>query len=381
MAGSEFDQIIDRRNTASLKWEKYRDRDIIPMWLADMDFRAPQPVIDALHQRVDHGVFGYPVASDEMYETVIEMLANRYDWKIEPDWLVWLPGLVTGLNVACRAVGKDGDNVMTAIPVYPPFISAPRYSRRGLVKMPLVLENGRWAFDFDQLERSLTARTALFLLCSPHNPVGRVFDREELLRLAAICERHNVVICSDEIHCDLVLDEDRTHTPTAALDPDVARRTITLMAPSKTYNIPGLCCSFAVIPNDDLRRRFKMAMAGIVPEINLFGYTAAIAAYRHGGPWLRDVLAYLRGNRDLVTAAVEQMAGVSMTHVEATYLAWLDVGDLELERPVEFFENAGVGLSDGADYDGPDYLRLNFGCPRPLLKKALARMNEALKSL
>ena len=374
----DFDAIVDRRGTASQKWEKYKDRDVIPLWVADMDFVSPRAVVDALRDQVDHGVFGYTLPPPELAEAVLAYLASRYNWTISPDWLVWLPGLVTGLNVCSRMIGRPGDQVMTATPIYPAFMTAPVNQQRELVKVPLVLDGERWVFDYDAITERISPTTGLFLLCSPHNPVGRVFTREELVRLAEICERHGMIICSDDIHCDLVLDADKPHLPLAAIAPEIAERTITLMAPSKTFNIPGLGCSFAVIANAGLRTQFRRAMAGIVPDVNLFGLTAAVAAYHHGGPWLRAVIEYLRGNRDLVTAAVEALPGFRTTHVEATYLAWIDARSSGLDDPAGFFEQAGVGLSNGRDFDGPGFLRLNFGCSRRLLEQALERMRGAL---
>ncbi len=377
----DFEKPIDRRGTASVKWDKYRERDTIPMWVADMDFRSPPAVIQALHSRVEHGIFGYTHAPDALVETVLRRLKDRYRWKVESEWLVWLPGLVTGINVTCRAVGEDGDAVLTNIPVYPPFLSAPENNRRTLTTFPLIKSDNRWHFNFDRMEKAITPDTHLFLLCSPHNPAGRVFSIEELGRLAAICERHDIVICSDEIHCDLVLDEDKKHIPTATLNPEVARRTITLMAPSKTYNIPGLGCSFAIIPDEGLRQRFQKAMAGIVPHVNALGYTAALAAFRDGQEWLDALLNVLRNNRDQVAQTINDTPGLSMTHVEATYLAWIDTREANLDNPARFFEEAGVGLSDGQDFGGNGFVRLNFGCPRATLSEALNRIQRAMSSL
>ena len=375
----DFDTPVDRRDNASMKWQKYADQDIIPLWVADMDFRSPPAVIEALHRRVDHGVFGYTVVPEALNAVVVDMLQSRYNWRVSPEWLVWLPGLVTGLNVACRSVGDDHDEVLTAVPVYPPFLTAPGYSRRNLVKVPLAENHGRWTFDLERLEAAITPRTRLFMLCNPHNPVGRLFTREELTSLAAVCERHDIVICSDEIHCDLILDPGKRHVPTATLDPAVAERTITLMAPSKTFNLPGLGCSFAVIPSEDLRRRFAAAKAGIVPMINALGFTAAMAAYTECDAWVAALLTYLRQNRDAVAAAVASMSDLSMTPAEATYLAWIDVRKAGIDQPARFFESAGVGLQEGAEFDGPGFVRLNFGCCRSLLEKALQRMAAAME--
>jgi cystathionine beta-lyase len=376
----DFDEVVDRRGTSSEKWDKYRDRDILPMWVADMDFRSPPAVVEALQRRTAHGVFGYTKAPPELVETVVGMLDRDWGWRVDPQWIIWLPGLVTGLNVACRAVGEEGDEVLTLVPVYPPFLSAPRHSRRGLVRVPLHEESNRWCIDFDRLSAAVTPRTRLFLLCNPHNPVGRVFDRQELQRLADLCLARGIVICADEIHCGLVLDPGKQHLPIATLGPELAQRTITLMAPSKTYNLAGLGCSFAVIPAEDLRRRFLQAKAGIVPMINPYGYLAAHVAYRDCEDWRRSLVAYLRRNRERLAEALLQMPGaLSMAPVEATYLAWIDVRRSGLDEPVRFFEAAGVGLQDGREFDGPGFVRLNFGCPRALLEEGLRRMTAALE--
>jgi len=373
-----FDREIERRNTGSIKWDRYKDKDIIPLWVADMDFASPPPVIEALQQRTAHGVFGYTHTPEELLDIIMRRLQKLYNWAIARDWLVWLPGLVSGLNVVCRSVGEDGDAVLTDTPIYPPFLAAPGLSRRKLVTAELCKENNRWVMDFDILNNAVTPETRLFLFCNPHNPTGRIYTKAELQQVAAFCEQHDLVICSDEIHCDLLLDTDKRHIPLASLDEAIARQTITLMAPSKTYNIAGLGCAFAIIPNTDLRAKFRRVMEGIVPYINALGYTAALAAYRDGGPWLDALLAYLAGNRDLLQERVAALPGITMTHVEATYLAWLDVRSLGVENPAAWFEAQGLGLSDGAEFGAPGFLRLNFGCPRSLLTKALDRLEMAV---
>jgi cystathionine beta-lyase len=347
-----------------------------------MDFAAPPAVLDALHQRIDHGVFGYTDAWPSLIEAVVEGLQRDHGWAIDPDWLVWLPGVVAGFNLACAIAGEAGDGVLTATPVYPPFLSAPANTGRVLQRVELVLRDGRWQWDWEALEAACTPSTRLLLLCSPHNPVGRVFAEAELRRLADFAVRHDLIVCSDEIHCGLVLDADRPHRPLAALDEAGARRTITLMAPSKTWNIPALYCAFAVIPDAALRRRYRHAMRGIVPHVNVLGMVAAEAAYRDGAPWRQALLAYLRGNRDRVLEAVAAMPGLSMAVPEATYLAWIDCRGMMAARgaadPAALFEAAGVGLSDGVAFGAPGFLRLNFGCPRATLEDALGRMAGAL---
>ena len=263
----DFDTPIERRSTDSAKWFKYEGRDIIPLWVADMDFRSPQAVIDALQERIAHGVFGYAQARPALKTAIVNHLMNSYHWKIDPEWIIWLPGLVSGLNVACRSVGQPGDAVLTTIPIYPPFLSAPGFAQRRLKTTTMHYAQHRWHVDWDHLQLAVEPDTPLFLLCNPHNPTGRVFSREELTSLAQFVLRHDLIICSDEIHCDLILEPGCHHIPFATLGPEIAQRTITLMAPSKTFNIPGLSCAFAIISSDKLRRRFKHAMSGIVPEI------------------------------------------------------------------------------------------------------------------
>ena len=376
-----FDNVIELRGTSSAKWDKYKGKDIIPLWLADMDFRSPPAVIEALHQRVEHGVFGYPSVPNELITIVLSMLLAKYGWKVNPEWLVWIPGLVSGLNVICRTAAKSGEEVLTAVPVYPPFLSAPRLSGRLLTTVPLIQQASQWTFDFDWLESLITPRTRLLLFCNPHNPVGRVFNRDELTRLSMICDKHDLTICSDEIHCDLVLDSDRVHVPIATLDPIIAQRTVTFMSPSKTFNLPGLGCAFAIIPDRQLRQRFQQTMAGIVPGVNLLGYVAALAAYRDGSDWHTELLSYLRGNRDLVETAINRMSGLSMNHVEATYIGWIDTRGAKIEEPVKFFEKAGVGLADGSAFGGPGFVRFCFACPQPTLIEALTRMSRELEKL
>ena len=371
-------------NTApdSLRWAKYAGRDVIPLWVADMDFPAPPEVVEALQQRVAGGLFGYGQPMPSLVEAVVEHCAREYRWPVEPDWLVWLPGLVPGLHLACRTVGVPGDGVFTATPIYPPFLSAPIDTQRRLLTLPLIRDEAGWGWDFAAADLLMKA-ARLFLLCHPHNPVGRAWREDELWQLAALAEKYDLVVCSDEIHCDLTLNG--PHRPFATLSPEIAARTITLMAPSKTFNIAGLGCAFAIIPDAQLRRKFRAAMHGIVPHVNVLGLAACEAAYRHGGVWRRNLLDTLRGNAARVEQAIDKIPGLSMERVEATFLAWIDCRDLGFEHPTAFFEQAGVGLSDGSDF-GPgnayaQYVRLNFGTPRTLLDEALTRIAGACSSL
>ncbi|MBI5769455.1 MAG: putative C-S lyase [Verrucomicrobia bacterium] len=378
----DFDTPPERRGTDSQKWQKYAGRDILPMWVADMDFACPPAILDAMRARVDHGLFGYARPTKSATDSVVAALESRYGWQIDPAWLVWLPGLVVGLNVTARAFAEAGDEVLTLTPVYPPFMSAPKNSGRVSTTVPFVLESGRWTIDWDALERAVTPRTRMFFLCNPHNPLARVWRRDELVRLAEFCVRHHLVLCSDEIHCDLILDPGLPHIATATLSPEIAARTITLMAPSKTYNVPGLGTSLAIIPDATLRTRFVRATAGIVAEVNNLGYVACEAAYRDCEPWRQQLLAYLCGNRDLILDFVDrELPGVRIeAPIEATYLAWLNLEALALPEPITHFEQHGVGLSECVPFGAArgSHVRLNFGCPRATLAEGLRRMKSAL---
>jgi cystathionine beta-lyase len=347
------------------------------MWVADMDFQAPPAILESLHKRVEHGIFGYAVPPDELVEVVINRLEAKYQWKIQHSWVVWLPGLVPALNVVCRAFGNDWDEVLTFTPVYPPFLSAPGLCSKKLKTIPLRREADLFTFDVERLENEISSRSKLMLLCNPHNPVGRRYNRQEIESVAEICLKHNIIICSDEIHCDLILDG-QEHIPTATLSDETSANTITLMSPSKTFNIPGLNCAFAIIPNESLRRSFIRNREEIVPDTNALGYTACLAAYRDCEEWRTALIDYLRGNRDVVYRFInEEIPRLSMDNVEATYLAWIDARRSGMPDPALFLERAGVGLSDGKHFQGKGYVRLNFACPRSILLEALDRMKRA----
>jgi cysteine-S-conjugate beta-lyase len=374
---SPFDRPVERRDTGSAKWDRYSG-DVIPLWLADMDFISPPSVVKALEMRAAHGVFGYADPSETLVASIQEHLASRYEWAIDEQWIVWLPGVVPGLNLACSAFAGPSEEVMTLTPAYPPFLSAPPNQARRLVTVPAPSVDGRWRLPVEELEAAVTEDTRLLLLCHPHNPLGRAWCRAELDAVVDLCERHDLVLCSDEIHCDLLLDP-VWHQPAAGLGPAAAGRTITFMAPSKTYNLPGLNFAFAVIPNIALRERFEEAAAGLLTHPGCFSLPAAEAAYRDGGTWLTELLDYLRGNRDLVEDYIAtSLPAVRMNHVEATYLAWLDFRDAGLPSALDACLEAGVALGDGARFGAPGFLRLNFACRRARLAEALDRLRRAL---
>ena len=374
----DFTNCPDRRGTGSLKWERYLGRDVLPMWVADMDFVSAPEIVAALQQRAAHGVFGYTIPPRSTVETVLEYLQTRHGVAATAEEIVWFPGLVPALNVACRAFVQPGEEVLTCTPVYPPFLSAPENAGVGLRKVDLVEKNGVWDVDFHALEDAVTPRTKLFIFCNPHNPVGRVFPEATVARLAEFCQKHNLVFISDEIHCDLVLDG----APHVSGLRFVGPKTVAMFAPSKTFNLAGLACAFLVIPDAATRRTFQRAARGLITEINAFGYAGCEAALRHGWPWRDQLLDVLRSNRDLVENFVTTVLPAIRTwRIEATYLAWLDTRELHLPNPAKFFEDHGVGLSDGVPFSAPaGFLRLNFGCPRSQLDEALHRMAQALHS-
>lgn len=389
---TNFDTVIDRRSSNSLKWNKY-PQDVLPMWVADMDFPAPPPVREALSQAVEHGVFGYEAPSAELLATVAGRMDRLYGWKVEPEMVVAVPGLVSGFNAAAWSVCRPGEGIMMQTPVYFPFLNV--HENAGLTRQTAQLacetqgSTLRCRVDWEALETAarLEVQTRLFLLCNPHNPTGQVYSRDDLSRMAEICERNDIVICSDEIHSELLLDGAK-HVPIATLSPETAARTITLVAPSKTFNVAGLFCGFAIIPNPELRERYKKTVERLTMHVSSLGQVSAQAALSGAcDGWLADLRSYLTANRDFLVAFVrERLPGIRTTVPEATYLAWLDCSDLveagKIEGPPArfFLEKARVALNAGADFGpgGENFVRLNFGCPRRLLEEGLERMRKSL---
>ena len=379
---TDFHKMLDRSSTGSLKWEKYKDKDILPMWVADMDFESAPEIREALMKRVQHGVYGYTIPYPSVEDAVMGYLKKAHNLEVQREWLVWMPGLVPALNTASRAYEQPGDAVMTNTPVYPPFLTAPEWQNKELQSIPLMVRDDRYTFDFEAMEKAVTEKTKLFILCNPHNPVGRAWSVEELQALVDFCKKHQLIIVSDEIHCDLILDEVVQHHTLLKIDDWVKDNSLTLMAPSKTFNVPGLACSYIIIPNAQLRMRFLRASRGMITEVNCLGYIGCEAAYRFGEQWLTDLLAVLRQNyRKTYRFIRENMPRIHMFPMEATYLAWMDVRQLNLERPEAFFEENGVGLSNGVLFGSPGFLRLNFGCPPQMLDCALERMLAACNKL
>lgn len=366
----DFDAPVERSGSWSIRWDRYAGGDVIPLWVADSDFRAPQAVLDAMGERIGHGIFGYTEAPQALREAIVERLARLYAWRIDPSWILFLPGVVPGLHLAARRLPPG--HALVPTPVYQHLKRAPQLAGRALTEVPLVLQAGRWLWDEDALKKSIRNDTALVFVCNPQNPGGTVFTRAELLRLAEASG--DVVIVSDEIHCDLVLEPGRQHVPVASLAPELSRRCVTLMSPNKAFNFPAAGCAFAIAENPRLRAAMAEEMqAHVLPSPSVFGYIAALAAYRSGDAWLAAQLDYLRGNRDLVEARI----GLPTAHVEATYLAWIDCSPLAVDDPWRFFLERGVALTPGAQFGDARFVRLNFGTQRARLEAALGRISSA----
>lgn len=372
---------VERGGTWSLRWDRYAGRDVIPLWVADTDFRSAPAVLEALAGRVRHGVFGYSAPPEELRAAIVEHLAVRYGWKVQPAWIVFLPGVVPGLHVSARRLIAPDEHALVPTPVYQHFTRAVELAPRAHTAVALVLERDRWIFDLDALRAARTPRTRLLYLCNPQNPGGTVFRREELLQLAQLTEGCTIV--SDEIHCDLVLEPGARHVPIASLAPEISRRTVTLMSANKAFNFPAAGCAWAVVEDARLREAMSADMrAHVLPSPSVFGYAATLAALRDGQEWLAAQLDYLRANRDLVEAQIAQrMAPLVATHIEATYLAWIDCRRLAGADAQELFLRHGVALSPGTQFGAPGFVRLNFGTQRQRLEQALERMRGAVSAV
>lgn len=372
-----FADCPDRRGTGAEKWDRWAGRDVLPLWVADMDFRTADVVLDAIRARVDHGVFGYTDPPPGFAPALAEHLGRMHGWHIDPATVTSTPGVVTGLAISARRLSAPDDEILTFTPVYPPFLTLPGLAGRRVVRVPLARETRAWAIDWDALEAAATPRSRILWLCHPHNPTGTVFGRQDLLRLCDFASRHGITIVSDEIWSDLLLDESAVHIPLASLDHPAARKAVTLTAPSKTWNLAGLACAAAIVPDATLRKRWRSGGGGLVPMVNPLGYAAAEAAWRHGDSWRRRLVAVLRRHRDLVQQSVAAIPGLSCLPAQATYLAWIDCHDAGPTDPQEACVAAGLGPSDGREFGSPGFIRLNTACPTARLEEALRRLARA----
>ena len=385
----DFDTVYDRASSDSLKWgrrvEHCGSEDVIPLWVADMDFACPPEVVEAVRARAEHPIYGYPERSDAYYASIIGWMKRRNRWDIEKEWICYAPGVVPALNFAVQAYSKPGDSILIQPPVYYPFRASVSNNGRRLIENPLILREGRYVMDYEGLERSIDLSTRAIILSSPHNPVGRVWEKHELERLVDICEHHGIVIISDEIHSDLIMG-DIPHSCVASLSAKAAAITVTLTAPNKTFNIAGLTMGSAIIPNEALREAFAAAVADSgIGVSNVFGNVALEAAYDRGEAWLEELLVYLRGNLRLVADFMaKNIPELIVAPLEGTYLAWIDCRGLGLDDAGlrEFFtKKAGLWLDEGTKFGrgGSGFMRLNLACPRSLLAEALARLEKAME--
>jgi cysteine-S-conjugate beta-lyase len=372
----DFTTVIDRAGTGSLKYEAFA-ADVLPVWVADMDFRSPPCVLQALHRAVDHGIFGYSTARRELKDVLLERLSVRHHWQVKAEALVFLPGLVGGLNLAARLL-PDGAEVLIPTPAYPPFLSCAPNQRKTTVRVPMKQGKTAWTLDFEALQAGITPKTAMLILCNPHNPTGRCFTRDELAQIASFVDKNDLILVSDEIHCDIMLSDTAVHRSIAAEFPEIASRTITLLSPSKTFNLAGLGCAFAVIEDADLRKRFAPVSDDLVPYVSQAGYCAMEAAYRDGEPWRQALIARLRENCRLVEKAVSDCRGLCMIPPEATYLAWIDCRALGLDDPAALLLAHKLAVGSGRHFGMDGFIRINFACPPATLKEAMKRLTSAI---
>ncbi len=394
-----FDQVFDRKDTDSAKWGNIKTifgrDDVIPMWVADMDFPAAKPIIDALKKRTEHPFYGYTRPSSSVIESVVERMQRKFNWEIKPEWIVFTPGVIPALTNAIRALTHAGDGIILQEPVYYPFFSAVNSSGCHIVNNQLKLSNGRYEMDYEDLEskflpttgmRSTSHRNKAIILCNPHNPVGRLWQTNELVNMGEIVIRHEAVVISDEIHCELLFKGYR-HVPFASISEEFEQNCIVCMSPSKTFSLAGLEVSSIIIPNKKLRDDFNSIRSGITPGPNLFGYSALEAAYRYGDDWLEQVLDYLQGNLDFMKAYfTDKIPRIKIIEPQGTYLIWLDCRELGMDNHTlrSFMrEKARVGMNDGFVFgeSGSGFQRMNIACPRSILEEALSRMEKAVNSL
>lgn len=395
----DFDLVYDRKNTDSIKWNLapslFGCEDVIPMWVADMDFPVAQPIVEALQRRAEHPFYGYARAGESVIEAIINRLKYKFNWKIEPEWVVFTPGVVPALHVAIRSLTHPGDGIVLQPPVYHPFYPAVTASGCQIVANNLKLANGRYEMDYAGLESRLAASSEIFggpnrvkaiLFCNPQNPVGRLWGREELVRLGEIALNHGAAVISDEIHCEILFKGYR-HVPFASISAEFAQNSIVCLSPSKTFSLAGLEISTIIIPNRRMRESFESIRGGILPSPNLFGYVALEAAYRYGDEWLEQVLEYLQGNLDFLQAYVsDKIPRIKVIPPQGTYLIWLDCRGLGLDNQAlkRFMcQEARVGLEDGYVFGeaGSGFQRMNIACPRSLLAEALQRIEKAVNRL
>jgi cysteine-S-conjugate beta-lyase len=384
-----FDEIIERNGTSSLKYDGkkryFGTDDVLPMWVADMDFRSPDFILDALQKKISHGILGYNIKPESFYTSVIDWLKRRFGWEVKPEWISFTPGVVAALNFGVMSLTEPGEKVIIQTPVYAPFFKVVENHDRKLVINQLKLNNGRYVMDLENLESQIDSSTKAIILCSPHNPAGRVWQKDELMALGEICIKHNLIVISDEIHSDLIF-KGHNHIPFATLSEQLADITVTCMAPSKTFNIAGLACSVIITPNPKLKSHFDTLPNSFdLNNGNLFGIEAFQAAYTYGDEWLGQLLEYLDGNMDFLEDYINRhIHNIKVIRPEGTYLVWLDCREMHMS-PKElrdfFIRDAKVGLNSGTDFGpgGEGFMRMNAGCPRAIIAEGLRRIEKAFE--
>jgi cysteine-S-conjugate beta-lyase len=384
-----FDEAINREGTNSVKWDLRREifgsDDLIPMWVADMDFRTPSFITNAIRKRAEHEVFGYTYRDESYFASIVSWLQRRQQWRVKPEWILFCPGVVPALNLATLAFTSPGDEIIVQPPVYPPFFSAVTANGRKLVSNQLMRRRSRYLIDFEALRSCITPRTKMLILSHPHNPVGRVWNMCELRQLTEICTRNNIIILSDEIHSDLVLPGSQ-HIPLASVSEEAAAITVTCIAPSKTFNIAGLSTSSVIISDEALRKKFTGMVESIhIGNGNIFGNEASVAAYTHGDEWLDELLEYIAGNIEFtINYLIDRVPLIRPVTPEATYMIWLDCTEMGMsgaELAHFFTYEARVGLNEGSTFGegGEGFMRMNLACSRSLVEEALGRIEKAVK--
>ncbi|WP_276971152.1 MalY/PatB family protein [Tatumella ptyseos] len=374
-----FRERVDRVHSDSVKWAKYAGKDILPMWIADSDYRTAPCVIEALQQRVAHGIFGYPVAPEKLAEACMAWLASHHQWHVPREWLVFLSGTQCAIEIILRYLSRPDQASLTTSLHYPPFSQFAQRLQRRQSLMPVRKSDQHWQMPLSLTDEKLQGDEKWLFLCNPHNPAGYVYPREELLQLQQFARRHNLLVCSDEVHADLVLTAGKRHQPFAALNEDAAQRSVTLFSPAKAFNIAGLGLSVAIIADPHLRDRFVQATEGLLPPPSVTGIIASEAAWEHGDNWLQAQKDFLRNNRDRLADAVGQIPGLSMITPQATSLAWIDASGLGVDNPALWFEQHGLGFSAGAPFGDPHSVRMNYACSPQTLDLAIGRLAHAAR--
>ena len=376
---SQFDKIISRFNTDSVRWDKY-NKDIIPLWVADMDFETPQCVVDAITKRLDHKVFGYTHAPYQLKEEITQYIKDQFDWTIESEWIVFTPSLVSSLYSIAQQLTQADDHVLTLQPVYHHILQAASFSNRDYSAVPLDNYNNRLILSAEGLQHYQKSNTRLLLFCNPHNPGGSVYTKAELSDIAAFCVNNNIVICSDEIHCNMIHDGIQ-HIPIASLSEEIADQSVTLMSLNKVFNIPGLGLAWMICKNKEIRKKIQAQIGTLIPDPQIISYVSTQAVLRHGEPWRQELIQYLESNKLMLKNDIKQMQPLQMYTMEASYLAWIDCSQLEIEDPAQLFLEHGLALQPGSMFQQDNHVRINIATPKSVLSEALDRMHAAIDNL